>query len=102
MATIISSITRQGAFEPFELQVARGQIQGHKTLFKFGNNSDINGSLETIWSHGGLYSYLAAASVLKVSSSSANDAAAGTGARTVTLAGLDASYNEISETVSLN
>ena len=102
MATIISSITRQGTFEPFELQVARGQIQGHKTLFKFGNNSDINGSLETIWSHGGLYSYLAAASVLKVSSSSSNDAAAGTGARTVTLAGLDASYNEISETVSLN
>ena len=102
MATIISSITRQGTFEPFELQVARGQIQGHKTVFKFGNNPDINGSLETIWSHGGLYSYLAAASVLKVSSSSANDAAAGTGARTVTLAGLDASYNEISETVSLN
>ena len=102
MATIISSITRQGTFEPFELQVARGQIQNHKTLFKFGNNSDINGSLETIWSHGGLYSYLAAASVLKVSSSSTNDAAAGTGARTVTLAGLDASYNEISETVTLD
>lgn len=102
MATIISSITRQGATEPFELQVARGQIQGHKTLFKFGNNSDINGSLETIWSHGGLYSYLAAASVLKVSSSSTNDASAGTGARTVTISGLDASYNEISETVSLN
>ena len=41
MGTIISSVTRQGTFEPFELQVSRGQIQGHKTLFKFGNNVDI-------------------------------------------------------------
>lgn len=102
MTTIISSITRQGAFEPFELQVARGQIQGHKTLFKFGNNADVDGSLETVWSAGGLYSYLSAATALKVSSSSANDASAGTGARTITVSGLDANYNEISETVSLN
>lgn len=102
MSTTISSITRQGAFEPFELQVARDQIQGHKTLFKFGNNADINGSLETIWSHGDLYAYPAAATVMKVSSSSASDAAAGTGARTVVVAGLDANYNEASETVTLN
>ena len=102
MSTTISSITRQGAFEPFELQVSRGQIQGHKTLFKFGNNSDINGSLETIWSHGGLYVYPAAATAMKVSSSSANDDASGTGARTVVVSGLDQNYNEASETVELD
>jgi hypothetical protein len=102
MSTTISSITRQGAFEPFELQVARGQIQGHKTLFKFGNNDDIDGSLETIWSQGGLYAYPAAATVMKVSSSSNDDDAAGTGARTVTVSGLDANYNEVSETVELD
>lgn len=102
MSTTISSVTRQGAYEPFDLQVSRNQIQGHKTLFKFGNNADINGSLETIWSQGGLYAYPAAASVMKVSSSSTDDAAAGTGARTVVVSGLDANYNEISETVELN
>jgi hypothetical protein len=102
MSTTISSITRQGQFEPFELQVSRGQIQGHKTLFKFGNNSDINGTLETIWSQGGIYAYPAAATVMKVSSSDANDDAAGTGARTVTVSGLDANYNEVSETVELD
>lgn len=102
MSTTISSITRQGAFEPFELQVSRGQIQGHKTLFKFGNNADVNGLLETIWSYGGLYAYPAAATAMKVSSSSANDAAAGTGARTVIVSGLDQDYNEASETVTLN
>lgn len=102
MSTTISSITRQGAFEPFELQVSRGQIQGHKTVFKFGNNSDINGSLETIWSQGGIYAYPASAIAMKVSSSSTDDAAAGTGARTVVVSGLDENYNEASETVELN
>lgn len=102
MSTIISSVTRQGAYEPFNLQVARNQIQGHKTLFKFGNNSDINGSLETIWSNSSLYVYPSAAIQMKVSSSSANDTSAGTGARTIVVNGLDANYNEINETVSLN
>lgn len=102
MAGAPSSITRTGAYEPFELQVSRGQIPWHKLLFKYGSNSDIDGSLETIWSHGGVYAYPSAASVMKVSSSSTNDAAAGTGARTIVVAGLDANYNEISETVTLN
>ena len=102
MTTTLSSITRQGTFEPFELQVARNQIQGHKTLFKFGNNADINGTLETVWSTGGMYAYPAAAIQMKVSSGSADDDASGTGARTVLVSGLDANYNEISEVVELD
>lgn len=102
MAGAPSSITRTGAFEPFELQVSRGQIPWHKLLFKYGSNSDIDDSLETIWSQGGIYAYPSAASVMTVSSSSINDAAAGTGARTIVVSGLDANYNEISETVTLN
>ena len=96
------SWTYQGKYEPFELQVARGQILGHNTLFKFGNNADINGSLETIWSQGGIYSYPAAAIQMKVSSSSTDDTGSGTGARTVFVYGLDADYREISETVTLD
>lgn len=100
-SSVLSSISRFGLTEPFDLQVARGQITGHKTLFKFGNNSDINGALETIWSAGGLYVYPTSAIQMKVSSSSTDDTALGTGARTVVVAGLDANYNEISETVTL-
>jgi len=101
MASTLSSITRFGLYEPFDLQVARGQITGHKSLFKFGNNPDINGSLETIWSHGGLYVYPTSAIQMKVSSSSADDTALGTGARTVSVQGLDQDYNEVAETVTL-
>jgi len=96
------SVTVQGAYEPFELQVARNQIMGHYALFKFGINGAVGTSTETVWAEGGTYVYPAAATVMKISSSSADDAAAGTGARTISITGLDANYNEISETVTLN
>jgi len=97
-----SSISRFGLTEPFNLQVARGQIGYHESIYKFGNNPEVADSVETVWAQGGLYSYLSAATVLKVSSSSTDDTSAGTGARTVQLFGLDGDYNEISEVVTLN
>jgi len=97
-----SSISRFGLTEPFNLQVARGQIAYHESIYKFGNNPQVADSIETIWPQGGLYSYLSAATVLKVSSGSTDDTSAGTGARTVELSGLDGDYNEISEVVTLN
>ena len=96
------SITQNGRYEPFELQVSRGQISWHETVFQFGINNAVGTSFETIWTASSVYSYLAAASVLKISSGSADDASAGTGARTIRINGLDANYAEISETVILN
>ena len=102
MATTISSITRQGTFEPFGLQVSRGQIQGHSSVIVFGYNPDVDTSEESVWPDGGTIPHPTSASVLKISSSSANDTSAGTGARTVFIGGLDGDYNVVSETVILN
>jgi hypothetical protein len=102
MATTISSITRQGTFEPFGLQVSRGQIQGHSTVIVFGYNPDVDTSEESIWPDGGLIPHPTVASVLKISSSSANDTSAGTGAQTVYIEGVDGNFNVVSETVELN
>lgn len=99
---VYSSVSRQGQYEPFELQVARGQIDAHKALFKFGINGDVGTSVETVWAQGGTYAYPASATVMKISSSSADDASAGTGARSIAIFGLDANYNEISESVLLD
>jgi hypothetical protein len=98
------SITQNGRYEPFELQVARGQISWHKRTFQFGTNTAVGTGFSTIWAGGSstLYTYPTSATVLKISSGSASDTAAGTGARTVVVNGLDANYNEISEIVSLN
>lgn len=102
MSTTISSITRQGAFEPFGLQVSRGQIQGHSNVLIFGYNADVDTSEESVWPADGTVPHPTAASVLKISSSDANDTAAGTGARTVFIEGVDGSYNVVSDTVELD
>ena len=102
MATVISSISRQGAYEPFELQVSRGQIQGHSTVIVFGYNPDVDTTEESVWPDGGTVQHPTVASVLKISSSSADDTSAGTGARTVHIEGLDGNYDVVSETVILN
>lgn len=102
MATIISSVTRGGAFEPFGLQVSRNQIQGHQSVLVFGYNPDVDTAEESVWPDGGTIFHPTSESILKVSSSSANDTSAGTGARTVFIEGLDGDYNVVSETVTLN
>ena len=102
MARLVTSISKLGSSEPFELQVAQGQIAYHKQIYKFGQNSVVGNSVETIWQQGGLYSYPPSATTMTVSSSNTNDTSAGTGARTVLISGLDGDYNEISETITLN
>jgi hypothetical protein len=102
-----SSITRTGTFEPFDLQVSRGQIPWHSRLFQFGINNSVpaTASPSTVWGSTTTYAFPAAAIAMTVSSASANDkgtASPGTGARTVLISGLDASYNAISETITLN
>jgi len=98
----ISSITRQGAFEPFELQVARGQIQGHRGVAVFGFNPDVDTSQVSVWPLPSLIPFPAAALQMTVSSTSANDTSSGTGARTIVVQGLDADYNEVTEIVTLD
>jgi len=75
-----------------------------KRVYKYGF-SDVVGTTEaTIWDGVGTTArvlYLSAATVLKISSGSAQDAAAGTGVKKVTIFGQDANYAEISETVTL-
>ena len=94
----VSSITRVGKTEPFELQVSRGQISYHTALFKYGYNPLIVNVNETIWDVGGIYSYLSSAQLLTVTSASAGT---DEGVK-VTLVGLDADYVEQSEEVTLN
>ena len=102
MVTTISSISRQGTFEPFELQVSRGQIQGHRSVIVFGFNPDVDATQVSVWPLPSLITFPASALQMTVSSTSANDTSAGTGARTIVVQGLDANYNEVTETVTMN
>jgi len=103
MSEVFESLSRWNTSEDFGLQVARGQVRGHRILHIFGFNPDIDANVEeTIWTFGGIYTHLPAASKLRIASSSANDSATGTGARTVQVIGINGTGAEYVETVTLN
>jgi len=89
-------------FEHTDLAIARGFTKGHKALYKFGYNPDVNGDEETVWAQGGNFFYPTSAVTMFVSSTSVNDTNGGTGANSILIQGLDENYDEIEETVLLN
>lgn len=100
--SIVSSISRVGRYEPFDLQVSRGQITGHTTVYKFGYSTVIDGTLYPVWNVAANRVYLTTATAMTVSSSSANDTSpSGSGAHIVLIEGLDQNYNPISEYITL-
>ena len=76
-----------------EEEVMRGKVAGEYIITNSGRNADVDGA-EDIWEGGGDYVGFptAAAENFEVLSSSADDAAAGTGARTVRFYYLNPSY----------
>lgn len=102
IGSVPSSISRFGKYEPFELQVSRGQITMHSTVYKFGYSTLIDGTIYPIWNVAANRVYLTTAATMEVSSSSANDTSpSGSGAHIVLIEGLDQNYNPISEYVTL-
>lgn len=102
MVAVVSSITRMGTIEPFDLQVARGQIYGHSTVNIFGANGSFTttGTYLPVWENLTAYTYPVAATTMHLASS-VNTGSDKSGA-TILIQGLDASYNMISEIVALN
>ena len=94
-----SSATRQGRTEPFDLQVARGQVDGHSTVNIYGFQASVTTSNIPIWEVAGAYAYPASATVMHLASSvNTGEDLSGT---TILIQGLDANYAQISESVAL-
>lgn len=88
----------------YTYDIAAGRIPDHSSFFKFGINPDIGTSEETIWTEGGLYDWNsidAAAGIVKVSSSSNNDASGSTGALTCRIYGLSTVGLDQNELINL-
>jgi len=97
---VSESITRVGRYEPFELQVARGQISFHneQNIFAYGTTPATAGLFRTVWENMGTTEYVFPTSAITMNlvSDTAGDTA------TITIVGLDANYAAISETLTLN
>lgn len=86
----------------YEIDIAKRIVEGRTPVWRYGHNVAVAATEETIWEASSLYVYLTTAEQVQVSSSvPATDIPASTGAWTVLVEGLDANYNEISETVTL-
>ena len=90
-----SSATRQGAYEPFDLQVARGQIDGHSTVNIYGYQPAVAQTFIPLWENAADYTFPVSAQYMNLTGTDADTAQ-------VLISGLDANYAQISETVTLN
>lgn len=88
------------------VDIALDKISGYSMVNKVGVNTDIDTATvpEDVTDVGGVYTGFPdnELETVSVSSSSALDTSAGTGLRTIRITGLDASYNIINETITLN
>jgi hypothetical protein len=81
------------------LDVSRGLASGLDSIKKFGRNSSVGTSFESICL-GGIYQTPQTATTLRVKAGgNANDTAAGSGARSIILDGLDENFDPVSEEV---
>ncbi len=86
---------------PYNYNIARGKL-GEYAIHKFGRVAGVGSAYVTVWDENDLYVYLSAATILKISSSSANDdSPAGSGVHEVVILGLDANYEIAQEQVVL-
>ena len=99
MARETSSISRVGTSEPFELQVSRGQVSYHSVVNIFGFATAIGTSYRTPWelANTNALPLISTASQLDIASSAAGDTT-----QIIQVQGLDADYNIVNESVSLN
>lgn len=81
----------------FMQNVAEGNVPNYKSINKFGENPDIDSAAaEDVWDGGGLYNFSTIADIDRISSSNVLDV------QKIEVYGLDANYQEIEETVTLN
>lgn len=97
MGNTVSSISRVGQTEPFELQVSRNQIAYHEVRNIFGWQSSVTTSFIPLWENATVYTYPGSALQMTVTSASASDDGG-----TILIKGLDINYEEISEVVTCN
>lgn len=88
----------------FKTAIALGLVPDHVRAFAIGFNPsiDIASVPEEGWGGNGLYPWMTAATNLEILSSSANDSAAGTGARTVRIDCLTDRYVQVTLMATLN
>ena len=96
MAINIQNQTPRLVF-PFGITVSRGLVEDFSGIQKFGYNSSVGTSFETIWDGGGDYTFITSAGTATATSSDTGSDNGGT----VEIQGLDSNYDLASETLTI-
>jgi hypothetical protein len=102
---VLERLTQQGGtlvMMDYETAIARGDIPGVTLFGAYGERTTAGAETNILWPNGNYALPPAAGVQPSLVSSNANDAAGGTGVRTVDVHYLDASLNQQIETVTMN
>ena len=82
---------------PFGVSIQRGDVNNFQGIQKFGYNSSVGTSFETIWDGGGDYTFITSAGTATATSSDTSSDNTGT----VKIFGLDSNYDLAEETLTI-
>ena len=85
------------AKKDFYFEVAAGNIEGHTSINKFGENPDVDSGTapEDVWDYGDVYNFSSTANITQLSSDDPTDD------QDVLIQGLDENWEEVIQTVTL-
>lgn len=86
----------------YHTEIARGNVAGQSSIFKFGRSEAITSTESVIWDGGGDYTFLDNAEKMTIVSTSTDDTFGGSGAWNLLIQGLDENYTEITEVINLS
>lgn len=88
--------------EDFLTEVAEGNIAGHSLFTVSGRNPDVDTTVADIGVADIIFPWRTVATTVEGISDNVNDTVAGTGARVITITGLDENFNEVIEDLDMN
>lgn len=89
-------------FSDMRMQLSRGGLAPYTAVSKFGFNGTVNTAYEPIWDGAAAYTFPTGPETVRVAAGGdANDTAAGSGARTIYVQGLDENWIEQTEEITL-
>ena len=89
------------SYDPLGLLIAAGRIHKWNSDIKFGHNEAVGTGQEAIWAQGGSPLVNNTATVVEFTSGDGEDHSASSGARTIEFSGVDANFEQQTETISM-
>jgi len=101
-AGYVDNLRARWADTPDDARIPLGQHDHFSSWHLAGSNAGVVSTVETVWTAGGAYNWISTAAQMKISSSATADDAGSTGALTLAIYGLDATYALATETVTMD